>query len=63
MYNYMNAAYLAKLTYEISLSCPSFKNLSLCACAHVRRVQTSPIQKSTRPIQQLTKASAIVSLL
>ena len=22
MYNYMNAVYLAKLTYEISLSCP-----------------------------------------
>ena len=38
MYNYMNAAYLAKLTYEISLSCPSFKNLSfenLSLCAYV----------------------------
>ena len=50
MYNYMNAAYLSKLMYEISLSlsCPSFKNLSfknlsLCAYAHHSKISPSKI--------------------
>ena len=41
MYNYMNAAYLAKLMYEISLSSPSFKlrkslTMRMCSRATLR---------------------------
>ena len=75
MYNYINAAYLAKLTYEISLSCQSFKNLSfenlsLCAYAHVLHTKASaitatrnepPTEAECPPTTKLTTTTAKAS--
>ena len=68
MYNYMNAAYLAKLTYEISLSCPSFKNLSfenlsLCTCASaiIATRNEPPTEAEFPPTTKLTTTTAKAS--